>query len=311
VVPPGPGSLAEALADALRATRPSAPSWSVGAGAAAAQRLAESDVTLLRILGPAACASDPTLPLRLRRTAGFLPALDPAAMELLAAGTARLPSERPGADQRAATPVPMGAPVVTDIAQHGPPARVLLTQLALPPDVFAHEARTGRLLYRAITHPQQPTPHPLTLVLDTTPATYGPVEVVLRLLAHLVTATLWQHGVHPALVTLDNPHTATPLTRPSHLAHLWTTRTLAAPAGTLPAALATAAGLEQPTVVLTHHRSLDRRTGAFTLVTTHTPQASPPPEPTDPRHHHVPPVPDVSRVTGLVAVLVTDPATAP
>jgi hypothetical protein len=266
---------------------------------------------LLRILGPGACASDPTLPLRLRGAAGLLPVLDAASLELLAAGTSRAPSERPGADQRAAGGVPVGAPVVTDIAQHGPPARILLTQLALPAQVFDHEARTGRLLYRAITHPQRPTPRPLTLVLDTTPATYGPVEVVLRLLAHLVTATLWQHGVHPALVTLDDPHTATPLNRPGHLAHLWTTRTLAAADGALPTALATAAALEQPTVVLTHHHSLDRRTGAFTLVTTHTPQAPPPPEPRDPLHHHVPPVPDASRVTGLVAALVTDPGTPP
>jgi WD40 repeat protein len=310
LVPPASGALAEALAGALRGPRPAALAASaVAAVAEGARRLSEGDVALLRILGPGACASDPTLPLRLRGAAGLLPVLDPASLELLASGASWLPRERPGADQRVVGSVPAGAPVVTDVAQHGPPARILLTQLALPPAVFDHEARTGRLLYRAITHPQRPTPRPLTLVLDTTPATYGPVEVVLRLLAHLVTATLWQHGVHPALVTLDHPHTATPLTHPGHLAHLWTTRTLAAPADTLPDALATAAGLEQPTVVLTHHRSLDRRTGAFTLVTTHTPQAPPPHEPRDPRHHHVPPVPDAARVTGLVAALVTDPDT--
>jgi hypothetical protein len=271
----------------------------------AADAVAAADLNLLRILGTDACATDPTLPLRLRHVAALLPTMDPDVLDILT--TAASPATPPAGPDRRDVDVtaPVSSPVVTDLARHGTPTRILHTELALPPTVFARRLRHGQVLHRRTTHRQRPAPSPLTLVLDTTPATYGPVETLLRIVAHLLTSALWGYGVRPALITPARPTAVTPLAEPAHLVHLWTSRSLATGADRLDVALEAAADLGQRTVLLTHHAPpLPTARDRLSIVTTHTPGTAAPPAPVDPRHHHLPPSPDAARLRELVAVLV-------
>ncbi|MBY8853867.1 hypothetical protein K7G98_38820, partial [Saccharothrix sp. MB29] len=91
----------------------------------------------------------------------------------------------------------------------------------------------------------------VTLVLDTTPPTFGPVEGVLRLVAHTVALTQWATNQQVFAVCLDNAGVLVPIAEPADLVTLWVTRTMEPPAPAV--ALATAARAEGKTVVLTHH----------------------------------------------------------
>src|SRR5207302_4215501 len=111
------------------------------------------------------------------------------------------------------------------VARRGTLPQLLPTQLALPEDLLMVRYLRRHLLYRRHTSYLPPAPQPVTIVLDTTPPCFGAAESVLRLAAHLITVTLWEHGQHPLLVTLTAPGTATAVTSRAQLAQLWTTRT--------------------------------------------------------------------------------------
>ena len=312
-----PAELQDALHEALTAetgpgvsavTRP----WRIVVAdlRTAASTVDDRIITLLAILGPDACAADPLLPLRLAHHIPRLPVLSPRELRFLAStGSRQPPSPRPAAALGTLT----YSPGTVGVARSGALTRLLPTQLALPSDLFATRLAEDQLLFRQHRAPTPPAPHPVTLILDTTPPTYGPAGTVLRLAAHLITTTLWAHGHHPALITLDTPATPTQLHTPADLITIWTATTLDNPAALLTTAHRTATALGQPVVLLTHHQTArDNRYApgpGNRLLTTHQPPEKPPPEPASARHVHLPPTPTQTQLTAAIARLLT-PSTA-
>jgi hypothetical protein len=176
------------------------------------------------------------------------------------------------------------------VARSGPLTRLLPTQLALPGDLRTTRLAENQLLFRQHRAPAPPAPQPVTLILDTTPPTYGPAGTALRLAAHLITTTLWAYGHHPALITLDDP--AVPLATARHAA----------------------AALGQPAVLLTHHQTArDNRYApgpTSRLLTTHQPPEKPPTDHASPWHAHLPPSPADAQLTDAVRRLLLLPPPA-
>jgi hypothetical protein len=287
------GTLAEALDAALSRRRQPGPNrplpvMDVAAVRDAVEALPRSALDLLAILGPDACAEDPTLALRLASSLTRLPALNPQIHRMLdrraltgsAAPTQRVASTSAGAGRA-------GEPLLT---RHGDPRHLISTHLALPPEPRAVLAATGGLLYRRGSAEPRRRPVDRTLVLDTSPATFGPVEIVLRLVTHLVTNALWQAGARVALLVAEHPDRPIELETSRDLLRVWNSRTLNR---TDPAALVRAATDHgRPVVVLTHYESaaraglLGRDGPGLVLLTSHTPPARPP-HPTGAGHHHL------------------------
>ncbi|KLL11673.1 WD40 repeat domain-containing protein [Protofrankia coriariae] len=282
--------------------------------AAAAARVTPRLAALLELIGPAAVATDPTLPLRVRDRALAMPPLPTRQHTLLLTVTALTTA---GTGQAVTS---MRAPGTTGITHHGTPRALLPTHHALPDDLFTLRLARGDLLYRHHTTTPTLPPQAVTIILDTSPPTYGPAETLLRLTAHLLTTVLWHNGIHPTLITFDQPALALPLTSPADLAVIWTSRTLHPP--DLPAALRTAEHTSQPTtVLLTHHHLPDDRPlplgPHLRLLTTHTPGDEPPTSqigrtrtrghtnhsPDGRYHHHLPPHPDPASLAAAIHAL--------
>jgi WD40 repeat protein len=251
--------------------------WQVPVAAlrAAVGAITEQVIMLLEILGPPACAADPLLPARLAHRARELPALSPRELRLLAAAG----TQRPANGANAAAGTLLYSPGTAGVARSGPLTRLLPTQLALPAGLLTMRLAENQLLYRQHQAPAPPAPEPVTIILDTTPPTFGPAGNCLRLAAHLLTLTLWAHGRHPALVTLADPESASELRAPADLIRLWTSATLDPPAALLPGARRTAAGLGQPAVLCAHYRTASDGEyfpgPASRLLTTHQPPEKP------------------------------------
>jgi hypothetical protein len=207
-----------------------------------------------------------------------------AAQSLLGAARSTFDQRLPNANAAAVTRTPGTA----GITLHGPPTTLLYTQLALPEPLFSLRYTTNELLHRY--HPAARTPpvRPLTIVLDTTPPTYGPCEALLRLVAHLLTTTLWRNGHDPTLITLTDPHSGRPLTRTQDLLEIWSSRTLNPP--DIATALATAAATTtHPTVTLTVHPNIGSHpppSAARQIVTAQHAIHSPEHNPASPYQHH-------------------------
>jgi hypothetical protein len=205
-------------------------------------------------------------------------------------------------------------PGTAGVARSGPLTRLLPTQLALPGDLRTTRLAENQLLFRQHRAPAPPAPQPVTLILDTTPPTYGPAGTALRLAAHLITTTLWAYGHHPALITLDDPDAATELHVPADLIRLWTSTTLDDPAVPLATARHAAAALGQPAVLLTHHQTArDNRYApgpTSRLLTTHQPPEKPPTDHASPWHAHLPPSPADAQLTDAVRRLLLLPPPA-
>jgi len=181
------------------------------------------------------------------------------------------------------------------VGRRGSLTQLLSTQLALPARLLTIRYLQQQLLYRRHTVRVPPSVEPVTLIVDSTPPTYGPAEAVLRLTAHLLTMILWEHGQHPVVISLTEPGVATPLTSRAQLARLWTTRTLDPPGPAITAALQTAAGAGTRQVLLAHHYAPEHRYlpgPARRLLTTHQPPEPAPPPPAHPDHYHLPADPD-------------------
>jgi WD40 repeat protein len=309
--PPDDADLA-GLATELAAALAGAPgipaaSWQVPVAAlkAATTLITAQAITLLQILGPDACAADPMLPLRLVHRVAQLPALSPRELRVLASAGGQQPPSAPAVAQGTLT----YSPGTVGVTRSGPPTRLLPTQLALPADLRTTRLAENQLLYRQHRAPAPPTPCPVTLILDTTPPTYGPAGTTLRLAAHLITTTLWAYGHHPALITLSNPATATHLHTPADLITIWTAATLDDPGPPLTTARRTAAALGQPALLLTH-RNTARDIGyalgpGNRLLTTHQPPEMPPADPASPWHTHLPPAPTQAQLTTAITRILT------
>lgn len=170
-------------------------------------------------------------------------------------------------------------------------------------------AATGSLLYRQRTTDPRRRPTDRVIVLDTSPATFGPVEVILRLVAHLVTTTLRRAGACATLLTPERPDTPIPLATDRDLVHLWTSRTLARP--DLAALAETAIGYGHPVIVLTHHETaatagLTSRPDPLTaLLTSHTPSTKEP-HPTAAHHHHLATTATADEIEAAVRLLLSE-----
>jgi WD40 repeat protein len=309
------GELRDALTSALR-TLPAATVVPIAPTLSnlesAADTITDKTSTLLMILGPQACAADPTLPLRLLHHAASLPELAARHAALLAAD-----HDSDQGSKRSSAMSMSKAAGVSGIARHGTLHNALLTQIALPEPLPILRHAHGELLHHAHTAHDPPAASPLTLVLDTTPPTFGPCEAVLRLVAYLAAVATRRAGHQPTLITLTHPRHPRVLTDPSDLAALWTSRTLAPP--DLVAALQAAATTStHPVVVLTtsytaHHHVVQGDlipSSRMQLVTTSTATTVPAPPPGGPHHHLVAVDATAHRIKTLVHTLVTTAAQA-
>jgi WD40 repeat protein len=299
-----PGALRDALAMALGRPPGQLSPWQAAAGELrdSAHAITDQAVALLAILGPQACANDPLLPVRLARHIPRLPALSPRELRLLTLAGSRTPASG------AATAGTMAySPGTAGFARNGPLTRLLPTQLALPRDLMTIRLAEDQLLFRQHRAPLPPAPEPVTIILDTTPPTFGPAGTALRLAAHLLTVELWEHGRYPALVTLTDPGTVSEPRSPTDLIKIWTSATLNDPAAAIAMARQTAAGLGQPTVLCTHHqtaRDAGYRPGpASRLLTAHQPPEEARTDPSGRWHRHLPPNPDGAQLASVVAGL--------
>ncbi|MEY9927461.1 WD40 repeat protein [Catenulispora sp. GP43] len=310
-----PGAQVEALVKALAtAVGPvSAGSSPVGALTEAADAVSDKTLTLLRILGPEAVAADPILPLRLSAHVPELPDLPPQHTTVLHSDEL---IRRHDSTDRAATPGI--TPGVAGVSRHGPLHAALPTQLALPDDLRLVRYARGELLHR--THPahRPPPSRSVAMVLDTTPATFGRCEALLRLAAHLVTSIVWRAGHTPSLVTLTDPDRARELAEPEDLLAVWTSRTLEPP--DFRRALKTAEGTAKDLVVIltNSHAVRDRlmvgRTtlgSRYHLLTAHTPTSAPPPAAVHPNHRQLLTTTSSDRLIAVLsAILAQNPEAA-
>jgi hypothetical protein len=303
-----PGALVRALTAALRspAVPPVAPDPPMVDLLAAAEAVGDRLLTLLVILGPDAVAADPALLLRLRDRAGALPAMDAPQRAVVA-------NAMTVADRRYRADVVRYTASTDGISRRGPITHLLPTQLTMPPGLFDARYAAGELLYRQYSNGAAARPEPVTIVLDNSPATFGPPETVLRLVAHVITTTLWRGYHYPVLVSLDRADLATVVATPDELTAMWSARTLGPP--DLGLALATAAHRSRtPVVVLTEHhaaREWALRPGPrLRLLTTHLPGDPPRRAPAGRYHVHLPPDAGPVDLTRAVARLLTVEPTA-
>ena len=267
-------------------------------------------VTLLRILGPAACAADPLLPVRLAHRIARLPDLSPRELRLLTAAGSWL-----SLDQRTgAAGTPRYTPGTVGLTRAGALTQLPSTQLALPADVMAMRLAENQLLYRQHRAFVPPTPQPVTIILDTTPPTFGPAGNALRLAAHLIATPLWEHGRCPHVITLAAPGTATELRSTVDLVTLWTSATLDQPAPALDEALALAAAIGEPVVFCTHHHTArDAYAVGPTrrLLSSHHTLERPPLRPVSPWHRHLPADPSQAELALAIGTLLVAPGQQP
>lgn len=278
----------------------------------AADAVTDKTLTLLRILGSEAVAADPLLAVRLAGRVAELPELPPRQTALLEGGRALR-----SLDDADRASDPRFTPGTVGISRHGPLHTALPTQLALPDQLRMIRYARGELLHR--THPahRPPPTRPVTVILDTTPATYGRCEIVLRLAAHLITVALWRAGRSPSLVTLTDPDLVRELSRPEDLLTVWTSRTLTPP--DFPRALNAAAQTANDVVIIltNSHAVRDQlATGRIVLgprhhlLTAHTPTSAPPAPPAHPNHRQVSTTVGFDRLTAhLFAMLAQDAET--
>jgi hypothetical protein len=303
-VPPdaAPRELRAALVAAISGAAPADadPGVPLDALVAAADRIGERTVTMLLVLGSAAAAADPAVPLRMLVDVVAYPVLTGRQRSLLESVAGR--PVRETRDHGAAT---VQGPGTAGISRRGPLTNLLPTQLALPAQVLTHRYAQRSLLYRLREAEVEPPVEPVVILLDTSPATFGPVEVVLRIAMHAITTALWAARQAPTLVTLDRPGLQVVLSRPSDLARVWARRSLEPPA--LDEALAgRPAG--RPCVLLTQYRLSEDHGVAgspgLRLVTTHLRQDDPPAAVAGPFHAHLSPEPTAAQLATAVRVAI-------
>jgi ATP-dependent Clp protease ATP-binding subunit ClpC len=215
-----PSELRPALAAALagEAVTPRPPPAPVAALLQSAERVDDRLLTLLSLLGPAAVAADPGLPLRLAGRVADLPPLSAARRRLLdlrlpVAGAGRAQGRAAGAEH-------------SGIHLHGSVRDLLPSQLVLPPAVLSARRLRGELLYRARAGREPPRLRPAVVVLDVSPPTFGPVEATTRLAAHVLAAALRAGGLPAVLVTAGGAGAVRPLAEAADLLEVWAWRSL-------------------------------------------------------------------------------------
>jgi hypothetical protein len=256
---------------------------------------------MLLILGPAATAADPALPLKVRGRVSALPRIGDRERRLIT-DSVTVTMARSAVRAEAAG----SASGTQGVSRRGKITGLLPGQLALPEDLLEYRFASRELLYRVNEADAQALPDAVTIVLDTTPATFGPPELVLRLVAHVITVMMWTAAKSPTLISLDLPRLVRQMAAPSDLATLWTARTLEPPDARL--GLATARTLGAPVVLLTqHHLVRDLRLiphHALRVLTTHVADDPPARRFGGQFHVHLPPDPTSAQVVRAVEALI-------
>jgi WD40 repeat protein len=209
-------------------------------------------LTLLAMLGPQAVAADPALILRLSRKLPALPVMSESRRRLLGLrldldGGGYAQGQGPGTER-------------AGVQRRGDLRSLVPSQLALPEGVLEARQARGELLYRAKAGREPPRLRAAVLLLDVSPASFGPVEATTRLAAYVLASTLLQARLPVWLVTAGGGGTAALLEQPADLVEIWTRRTLepARPGRALAAARALRANLVgqsafEPVIVLLAH----------------------------------------------------------
>jgi WD40 repeat protein len=209
-------------------------------------------LTLLAMLGKDGVAANPALIVRLARKLPALPALAESRRRLLGLrldldGTGHAQGQGPGAER-------------AGVQRRGDLRSLVPSQLALPEAVLQARQARGELLYRAKAGREPPRLRAAVLLLDVSPASFGPVESTTRLAAYVLASTLIQARMPLWLVTAGGAGTAAILEQPADLVEIWTRRTLepARPQRALAAARALRAALVgpdafEPVIVLLAH----------------------------------------------------------
>jgi WD40 repeat protein len=175
-------------------------------------------LTLLAMLGPRAVAANPALILRLARKLPSLPALAESQRRLLGLrldldGGGYAQGQGPGTER-------------AGVQRRGDLRSLVPSQLALPEGVLQARQARGELLYRAKAGREPPRLRAAVLLLDVSPASFGPVEAATRLAAYVLASTLVQARLPVWLVTAGGGGTAALLEQPADLVEIWTRRTL-------------------------------------------------------------------------------------
>jgi WD40 repeat protein len=257
-----PSEVRAAVVNALAGSEipPEAPSPPIALLRQACKKIDERLLSLLTLLGPEAVAAEPGLPLRLLPKVGAMPRLNRQQRQLLGvrvrvegqSGTAT--GIAAGMDRAVAGGIEMGP---LDARRRS----LLPTQLAMPAEVQWVRHLRAELLFRSREAAEPPQLRPTVIVLDVSPPTFGPVESVTRLAAHLVASTLREAGVPVVLVTPDEPADAiVVIEHRADLVEAWTRRTLSPAnavrllraASAVRASLGTA-GAADPAVLLLSH----------------------------------------------------------
>jgi ATP-dependent Clp protease ATP-binding subunit ClpC len=187
----------------------------------AAAQVDDRFLTLLATLGPNALADDPAILLRLSRRLPELPALAAPRRRLLGV---RIEPDRGGPAQGQG---PGGDRA--GVQRRGDLRSLVPSQLALPPEVYQARQSRGELLYRARAGREPPRLRPAVLVLDVSPASFGPIEATTRLAAHVLASSLLAAKIPAWLLTAGGAGTAAVLERPADLVEVWARRTLDPP----------------------------------------------------------------------------------
>jgi ATP-dependent Clp protease ATP-binding subunit ClpC len=220
-IPPAdlpPTKIASALAHAMSGDRcePETPAPPIAQLAQTAATIDERVITLLSALGPEALAKDPGLALRLAQEADAMPVLSEAERRLL---HVRLAGSDTGAAQSAGAGLDRAG-----IAPRGLVTALVPSQLAYPWSLVAFKHQTGGLLYRARSGRLAPRLRPTVLVLDVSPASFGPVESLTRLAAFMIASTLRRQNIAVALVAAGGETTTHRLEQPAEVLKVFTER---------------------------------------------------------------------------------------
>lgn len=185
-----------------------------GALAAALERTRTRLLPALRLLGPDAVRQDPGL---VQRVARGLATPGPQPDGRHPVPGLRLPSSPVG--DEITGPTAAGSPA--GLVRHGPPDRVVPSQLALPDDVLGPLYAQDALLYRTRSGAAPPATRNAVLVLDTGPAAHGQVGTCLRVCAHALAQALLRAGRQVELLQLNGLGGPLPLAHPADLRALW------------------------------------------------------------------------------------------
>ncbi|MFB7613661.1 hypothetical protein [Kitasatospora sp. NPDC056181] len=212
----GPRELRDALLWGLEGGSTATPPGAVSPGryGQALQSFHRELLPLVMLLGPDAVREDPGLARRLLRLP-WAQSVEAAGRQLPRWGV--LGPGRAGDAVDAAT----GASAPGELTRHGPPQRLLASQLALPGEIWHALLARDALLYRARRSQPPDRLRSAVLVLDDTPAAHGQVGNSLRSFAHLLAQRLILTGRGVGLVTLGGPPGARQLHEVGDLAALW------------------------------------------------------------------------------------------